>query len=376
VISTLGRFFHYAPSIPEADAIGYSVRALHDVLCRLGQSSFMFCQDDMRRVSVREACGLSLLLTARWRRDDILILHHSFFNVHLNALLDIPIRKVLVYHNITPGHFFREANMTGIAEGCDAGRVQLFEARNALDLAVGVSEYNTEELRDIGYRNCHVVPVFYDDSFFGSPVTDLASYFEIRQDRAINVVFIGRLVPNKRPDRLLETVAEYKKLIGRPIHLHLVGKIWDEGYTADLLAMAARLGVLGAIRMHIAAPRTQVKTLLAAADAFVSFSEHEGLMVPLIEAFTVGCPVIAYRAAAIPETMGGAGVGMDEPDPALAAGLIELLRRDRATRREIIEAQSARAMHFRSEIIAQRWIDLLDSQFGTRLDRSYHDYCI
>jgi glycosyltransferase involved in cell wall biosynthesis len=137
--------------------------------------------------------------------------------------------------------------------------------------------------------------------------------------------------------------------------------------------MAARLGVFGAIRMHISAPRMQVKTLLAAADAFVSFSEHEGLMVPLIEAFTVGCPVIAYQAAAVPETMGGAGIGMDESDPALAAGLVELMRRDRTTRREIIQIQSARGMYFRSEITARRWIDLFDNEFGTKLGRPHHD---
>jgi glycosyltransferase involved in cell wall biosynthesis len=221
----MSRFFHYAPSIVEYDAIGYSVRALNDLLRRLGHQSYLICQDDQRGISVREAYGLSSLLTTRWRRDDILIMHHSFFNIDLNAILDIPIRKILVYHNITPGHFFREANMTGIADACDAGRAQLADMRDGFDIAVGVSEYNASELRDIGYRNCKVIPVFYDDSYFESPAIDDQQYIEIKQLRVVNVLFIGRLVPNKRPDRVIEMVAEYKKLFSRPMHLHLVGKI-------------------------------------------------------------------------------------------------------------------------------------------------------
>ena len=174
------------------------------------------------------------------------------------------------------------------------------------------------------------------------------------------------LVPNKRPDKLIEVISEYKKMFGRSINLHFVGKIWDQAYTANLMAGAARLEVLNSVRMHIAAVPLHVKTLLAAADAFVSFSEHEGFMVPLIEAFTVGCPVIAYRAAAIPETMGPAGIGIDAQDPVLAAGIVELLRRDRVSRTKLLEKQSARAMQFRTEVTAQLWIDLFEDEFNIR----------
>ena len=92
-------------------------------------------------------------------------------------------------------------------------------------------------------------------------------------------------------------------------------------------------------------------------------------MVPMLEAFTVGCPVIAYRAAAVPETMGNAGIGIDDSDPALVAGLIELLRRDRATRKRIIEVQSSRAMDFRSEITIFRWHRFFQDALGVKLGR-------
>ena len=45
-----------------------------------------------------------------------------------------------------------------------------------------------------------------------------------------------------------------------------------------------------------------------AAHVFVSMSEHEGFGVPLLEAMKFDVPVIAYDAAAVGETVDGAGV--------------------------------------------------------------------
>ena len=116
------------------------MRALDNVLRQRGHASFLFCQDSELRRSVREAHGFSSLLEAQWRKDDILIFHHSFYNHELQRLLDLPIRKVLVYHNITPSHFFRDANVIWVADACDAGRNQLFSIRDAVDVAVTNSE--------------------------------------------------------------------------------------------------------------------------------------------------------------------------------------------------------------------------------------------
>ena len=46
----------------------------------------------------------------------------------------------------------------------------------------------------------------------------------------------------------------------------------------------------------------------ASADVFVCASDHEGFCVPLVEAMAGGSPVVAYDAAAVGETVGGAGL--------------------------------------------------------------------
>ena len=56
-------------------------------------------------------------------------------------------------------------------------------------------------------------------------------------------------------------------------------------------------------------------------------SEHEGFCAPLVEALARGVPVVARRAAAVPETLGGAGLLVDDPDllPLAAEALHEVV---------------------------------------------------
>ena len=55
-------------------------------------------------------------------------------------------------------------------------------------------------------------------------------------------------------------------------------------------------------------PNADLAAFYRHADVYISLSEHEGFCVPLLEAMAAGVPVLAYGAAAVPETMGGAGV--------------------------------------------------------------------
>jgi Glycosyl transferases group 1 len=77
------------------------------------------------------------------------------------------------------------------------------------------------------------------------------------------------------------------------------------------------------------------------ADVLLCASEHEGFCVPLIEAFHMGVPVIAYAAAAVPATMDGAGVLFTEKDPLHVAALVNAVVDDARLRDRIIEGQDA-----------------------------------
>jgi glycosyltransferase involved in cell wall biosynthesis len=61
----------------------------------------------------------------------------------------------------------------------------------------------------------------------------------------------------------------------------------------------------------------------AVTDVFVCLSEHEGFCVPVLEAMELGVPVVAYAAAAVPETLGGAGVLLDDKGPLVVAEAVD-----------------------------------------------------
>ena len=95
------------------------------------------------------------------------------------------------------------------------------------------------------------------------------------------------------------------------------------------------------------------------ADAFVSLSEHEGFGVPLLEAMRFDLPVVAYDAAAVGETVGGAGVLLHERDLAQAAEAAALVSEDAALRTKLAAAGRKRVADFDTEKIAQRTREVL-----------------
>jgi glycosyltransferase involved in cell wall biosynthesis len=92
-----------------------------------------------------------------------------------------------------------------------------------------------------------------------------------------------------------------------------------------------------------------VGTLVAyyeTADVFVCLSEHEGFCAPIIEAMSRGVPVVAYAAAAVPETVGEAGVLLSDKSPALVASAVHRLLTDAPARAGLVAAGRSRATHF------------------------------
>jgi glycosyltransferase involved in cell wall biosynthesis len=82
------------------------------------------------------------------------------------------------------------------------------------------------------------------------------------------------------------------------------------------------------------------------ASAYISLSEHEGFCVPLVEAMAADVPVLAYGAAAVPETLGGAGIVFAPKDLELAAELLGSLAYDAELRSRVIAGQRARLQAF------------------------------
>ena len=100
-------------------------------------------------------------------------------------------------------------------------------------------------------------------------------------------------------------------------------------------------------------PDVDLATYYRMADVYVSLSEHEGFCVPLIEAMAADVPVLAYAAAAVPDTLAGAGVQFWPKDLEHAAELLGVLTYDDTVRRDVIAGQRRRLQDFGDDRIVR-----------------------
>jgi glycosyltransferase involved in cell wall biosynthesis len=154
-----------------------------------------------------------------------------------------------------------------------------------------------------------------------------------------NVVFVGRMIANKKIEDVIRYFYAYQTLFNPRSRLLLVGaQTGFERYNASLNALVAKQGVS---HVHFTGHVSdeELVALYDVADLFLCASEHEGFCVPIVEAFYKEVPVLAYAATAVPSTMDGAGVLFEDRDPEHVATLMDAIVSDADLRERIVDGQ-------------------------------------
>ena len=278
--------------------------------------------------------------------DDLLIYHYSIYTANLKLYTQARNRKLVIYHNITPPEFFRgfDSNLETL---CRFGRLALPQLRDC-DLALAVSEFNRRELVAAGIpeNRTAVLPIFLGLDKFTQIERDPALYRRMRQNGWTNLLYVGRLAPNKGCDDLIKLLYAYRKHINPAAHLWLVGSRSFARYVRYLEALITRLGLDDAVSFTDRVSLSELRTCYEASDVLLCGSRHEGFGVPLVEAMYFGLPIFAYAAAAVPETLGGAGVLFNHWANAELAEMLDLLCTDADLRRQISAGQRRRLVDF------------------------------
>jgi glycosyltransferase involved in cell wall biosynthesis len=257
---------------------------------------------------------------------------------------------ILIYHNITPPEYFLGVHEQLVRQ-CYHGRRELLPYRSRCDLALGDSEFNRQELETLGFSPTGVLPVV--PGFTHLDTTGDARIAEAYDDDWTNILFVGRLIPNKRPDDLIRFFHAYKTGYNPLSRLILAGSYGGfESYLAQLHMLVAALGVRD---VHILGQVTneELTALYDVADLFLCASEHEGFCVPLIESFYKRVPVLAYAATAVPATMDGGGMLYESRDPRRVATLMDALLTDAGLESRVLEAQDAALDRLRARDFGQ-----------------------
>jgi L-malate glycosyltransferase len=347
----------WVPAAHQGDAIGDSARRVRGMLRAAGHTSDLFAltMDDALRGDVRPFSDPDA------RGGDITIFHFALPSPMTQAFATLAGTRVLQYHNITPAAFFAPYD-AGLFRLAAIGRQELRSLVGQVDLALGDSEFNREELEDLGFAPTGVMPIAVNTERITSAPRRPALE-KILGDGLINILFVGRIVPNKRIEDHIRLAEAYKRYVDNYYRFIFVGR-YDglPRYHAQVQALISEFKMLpDRFWFTGPVPDEDLAAFYRWADAYLSLSEHEGFCVPLVEAMAADVPVLAYAAGAVPETLGGAGMLFKPKDLELAAEMLGMLVYDRPVRERIIDGQRRRLEDFSPAKIESRLKDVLAS---------------
>ncbi len=191
-----------------------------------------------------------------------------------------------------------------------------------------------------------VVPGGVDPAFH--PETDPERLRQLREHLGVGetpfILFVGVIEPRKNLNRLMDAFAIFKARRRLPHKLVLVGRrgwLWE-----GIVSHAESSPVAGDILFAGYVPEEQLSALYTAADVFVFPSLYEGFGLPPLEAMACGTPVLASKAASLPEVVGDAGLLVDPHEPEQMAAALELLVLDEGLRADLRRKGQERAASF------------------------------
>lgn len=338
----------------DGDAISQEARKFRDMVRGMGAESEIFAPADRIGVGVADECRP--IEAYNGTSQDVVVYHYSIASTASSFFLESPARKIMRYHNITPADLF-DGFDDDVAAQLRGARSGLLDVASKADSVCAVSQFNASELKAVGVERVSVMPLFFSlEDFDVDP--DLGTLGKFGGPLK-NILFVGRMAPNKCVEELILAFAWFNRCIDPCSRLILVGSERScPRYYAMLRMLVGRLG-LANVCFEGFLSNAQLAACYKAADLFVCPSRHEGYCLPLVEAMYHGVPVIARDIGGMPEAMGGSGVMFKDAEPRVLAELIHRVITDDGLRREIIDSQARRIAEIKGRDISGECRSLL-----------------
>ncbi len=276
-------------------------------------------------------------------------------------------RLALDYHNVTDATYFWRWEPRAATTMLE-GRRQLAVAAPAVEFGVADSEFNRREIAALHCPRTAVAPILVDfREFDTAPDSDLLdSRRRTRAGGGLDWLAVGRVAPNKCVHDIVLAFAVYRRLHDPRARLTLVGGQSAGLYWRALHKLSVDLDVADAVTFTDVVTHAELLACYRSADVLLCLSEHEGFNVPVLEAMYFDVPVVAYAAAAVPDTVGDAGLLLTDKDPVVVATAVDRLRSDASLRQSLVEAGRKRVEHFSIERTGPQWIDTFTGLMSAR----------
>ncbi len=348
-------------SAAPGDAVTNSAIQIRQLLRHVGPSEiYAQHRDPAIHDDVKELRSFSRRPSAS--SEDVMILHVSIGEPEVTSFISHHSeRLIVVYHNISPAQPFLPyaPQFAGLLA---AGRAELPVLAKRCELALAASEYNAAELRKVGFKHVVVSHLILDTPRLLSlePHEGTANHLRAFGKEPV-ILFVGQLLPHKRPDFLIHAYNWLNSKLSPTSHLVMVGPARLDRYRFSITSLLRDL-TLPKAWLTGAITDEELVAFYRRADVFVTASEHEGFGVPLIEAMAFDVPVVARRFAAIPDTVGDAGIILDQDDSPIVMGeAIATVLEDNALRKALVKRGAKRVQAFEPEAARLRFLKNLSA---------------
>ena len=202
------RVVQLLPTLSFGDAVSNDAIALEKVIEEMGFETGIYADIIDKRLPAGIAERTEKLTDLS--RDDVIIYHKSTGSDLDIRLGSYKCRKMMIYHNITPPEFFSPYNSEAAAL-TTYGYEGLSYLRKSIEYCLAVSEYNKSDLLKYGFTcPIDVRPILIPfNDYEKAPDSEAMERFS---DGKTNILFVGRIAPNKRQEELIRAFYFYKKL--------------------------------------------------------------------------------------------------------------------------------------------------------------------
>lgn len=268
-------------------------------------------------------------------------------------------KKVLVFHNITDPELLIGPGLQRVRNGCSAGLYDIRNLAKYFDSAIVPSDYSKRTLVENGWIEDKIYQVPYMVRFDKLSQDYDKQIVEEYSDDCINILFTGRIIPNKKQEDIIYSFAKYKGGYNKKARLFLVGSVPNVPYFVALKNLVKELHIENDVIFTGRVPFSQYISYYKLADVFLCMSAHEGFCIPLVEALYYNVPIIAINSTAVPDTLRGSGVLLDDRDPDVVAKEIDRLVSNADYKKKILDTQKARLSELRPKVVEKLYLDVL-----------------
>lgn len=331
----------------KGDGVGNVVAAFDTLLRKMGFDSEIH----------NKTLSLSDVDSADYQKDTVLLYHVALSVDPLVCFLKC--KKIMIFHNITDPRLLLGSGLNQMRTMCSAGLYDIRCIADYFDLAIVFSEYSKSILVDSGWNkdNIRCIPIIVR---FEKLSTDRnQAVYKRFKDGKVNILFTGRVFPNKKQESLIYAFKEYKATYNNDSRLLIVGSHSNMAYYDALKRIVHQFGMEEDVIFTGRVSLSEYVTYYAVADVFLCMSEHEGFCIPLVEAMHFNVPIVALNRTAISDTLAGCGVLLEQKDFRVFAKEINRIITDDNHRNYVLKGQRQRMEELTPDVLEKEYIQIL-----------------